>query len=95
MLCVPPAPPSPCRNDTIAGPLGRRGDRVGGPYYMHRDDLRKLAPQWLNYTHIMRNDTEVRQPCKPDRQTRQIDQVLASQPASSSGGSDAACTPVY
>jgi hypothetical protein len=50
-----------CRNDTIGGPLGRRGDRVGGPYYMHRDDLKFLAPQWLNYTHIMRNDMEVRQ----------------------------------
>lgn len=53
--------PSSCRNDTIGGPLGRRGDRVGGPYYMHRDDLKFLAPQWLNYTHIMRNDMEVRQ----------------------------------
>lgn len=49
-----------CRNDTIAGPMGRRGDRVGGPYFMHRDDLKVLAPQWLNYTHIMRNDMEVR-----------------------------------
>jgi len=48
------------RNDTIAGPMGRRGDRVGGPYFMHRDDLKVLAPQWLNYTHIMRNDMEVR-----------------------------------
>lgn len=26
---------------------------------MHRDDLRRLAPQWLNYTHIMRDDMEV------------------------------------
>jgi hypothetical protein len=26
---------------------------------MHRDDLKVLAPQWLNYTHIMRNDMEV------------------------------------
>eukprot|EP00878_Enallax_costatus_P023272 GHUV01024743.1.p1 GENE.GHUV01024743.1~~GHUV01024743.1.p1 ORF type:complete len:564 (+),score=175.47 GHUV01024743.1:251-1942(+) len=46
------------RNDTKAGRVGRRGDRVGGPYYMHRDDLRKLAPQWLNYTGIMRTDME-------------------------------------
>lgn len=27
---------------------------------MHRDDLSKLAPQWLNYTRIMRNDMEVK-----------------------------------
>lgn len=33
---------------------------MGGPYYMHRDDLKVLAPQWLNYTHIMRDDMEVR-----------------------------------
>lgn len=26
---------------------------------MHRDDLKVLAPQWLNYTHIMRDDMEV------------------------------------
>jgi hypothetical protein len=47
------------RNDTKAGRLGRRGDRVGGPYYMHRDDLSKLAPQWYNWTKIMRTDMEV------------------------------------
>lgn len=55
-LCVVPY----CRNDTFRGPVGRRGDKVGGPYFMHADDLRKLAPQWLNYTYIMRNDSEVR-----------------------------------
>jgi hypothetical protein len=47
------------RNDTKAGRVGRRGDRVGGPYYMHRDDLSKLAPQWYNWTKIMRTDMEV------------------------------------
>jgi hypothetical protein len=47
------------RNDTLAGRVGRRGDRVGGPYYMHRDDLSRLAPQWYNWTKIMRTDMEV------------------------------------
>lgn len=47
------------RNDTIAGPWGRRGDMVGGPYFMHIDDLRKVAPLWLAYTKEMRNDFEV------------------------------------
>lgn len=46
------------RNDTLAGRVGRRGDRVGGPYYMHRDDLSRLAPNWYNWTKIMRTDME-------------------------------------
>eukprot|EP00775_Hariotina_reticulata_P011815 gene11815-11959_t len=46
------------RNDTLAGAVGRRGDRVGGPYYMHKDDLKRLAPAWFNWTRIMRTDME-------------------------------------
>ena len=50
----------PPRNDSLAGPPGRRGDRVGGPYFMHKEDLKKVAPLWLEWTKIMRNDMEVR-----------------------------------
>lgn len=58
-----------CRNDTLGGPAGRRGDRVGGPYFLHRDDLAKLAPLWLEYTYRVRNDSEVRSegPCQHTR----------------------------
>ena len=48
------------RNDTLCGPAGRRGDMVGAPYLMHRDDLRTVAPMWLNYTSVVRDDKEVR-----------------------------------
>jgi hypothetical protein len=68
-MLISPLPPLPLpslllllllfRNDTLAGRVGRRGDRVGGPYYMHRDDLSRLAPQWYNWTKIMRTDMEV------------------------------------
>jgi hypothetical protein len=34
---------------------------------MHRDDLKVLAPQWLNYTHIMRDDMEVRRKHRGER----------------------------
>lgn len=47
------------RNDTIAGPVGRRGDVVGAPYFMHMDDIRRVAPLWYNYTVKVRNDTQV------------------------------------
>lgn len=52
------------RNDTIAGPAGRRGDVVGAPYFMHMDDIRRLVPLWYDYTVRVRNDSEVR-PCAP------------------------------
>jgi hypothetical protein len=48
-----------CRNDTLAGPLGRRGDQVAGPYIMHKDDLKQMAPLWLNYSYAVRNDSRV------------------------------------
>ncbi len=47
------------RNDTLAGPQGRRADMVGGPYFMRTDDLRRLAPLWLAWTETMRADMEV------------------------------------
>ena len=55
-----PIPPARCSNDTVAGRVGRRGDRVGGPYFMHRDDMARVAPLWLNWTRIMRDDRQVR-----------------------------------
>lgn len=65
-----------CRNDTLGGPAGRRGDRVGGPYFLHRDDLAKLAPLWLEYTYRVRNDSEVR-PKDPCQHTRFVGRVSA------------------
>jgi peptidyl serine alpha-galactosyltransferase len=48
----------PPRNDTLAGPKGRRGDQVGGPYFMLMDDLRRVAPLWLSTTLEMRQDLQ-------------------------------------
>ncbi|EFJ40854.1 hypothetical protein VOLCADRAFT_121680 [Volvox carteri f. nagariensis] len=46
------------RNDELAGPVGRRGDQVGGFFFMHRDDLSRVAPLWLKYTEDVREDPE-------------------------------------
>lgn len=46
------------RNDTLAGPYGRRGDQVGGFFLMHRDDMKRVAPLWLKYTGDVRQDPE-------------------------------------
>lgn len=46
------------RNDSLSGPSGRRGDQVGGPYFMLMDDLRRVAPLWLSTTTEMRQDLE-------------------------------------
>lgn len=47
------------RNDTLGGPLGRRADMVGGFFYIHQDDLKRIAPLWLSYTEDVRQDPEV------------------------------------
>ncbi len=47
------------RNDTLAGPLGRRGDMCGGFTFMMRDDLARVAPLWLKYTEDVRFDEDV------------------------------------
>jgi peptidyl serine alpha-galactosyltransferase len=47
------------RNDSFAGPTGRRSDQVGGSFFIHRDDLRKLSKLWLKYTEDVRADPEV------------------------------------
>lgn len=46
------------RNDTLAGPVGRRGDMVGCFVLIHRDDLKALARDWLKYTEDVREDEE-------------------------------------
>lgn len=51
------------RNDTLAGPPGRRGDVVGAPYFMHAEDARVLAPLWYNYTVRVRNDSDAWKDC--------------------------------
>ena len=37
--------------------------QVGGWVYMHRDDLSRVAPLWLQYTEDVREDPEVRMCC--------------------------------
>lgn len=54
-------PEIPKRNDTLAGPAGRRSDRVGGFFFVHRDDLKAMSHLWLKYTEDVRADPEVRQ----------------------------------
>lgn len=46
------------RNDTLAGPQGRRGDQVGGFTMMYTEDLRRVAPLWLKYTEDVRADPD-------------------------------------
>lgn len=52
-------PEVPKRNDTLAGPLHRRADQVGGFFFIHRDDLKRMSKMWLKFTEDVRNDTEV------------------------------------
>lgn len=47
------------RNDTLAGPYGRRGDQVGGFFFIHRDDLKRMSTLWLKYTEDVRADPMV------------------------------------
>lgn len=46
------------RNDNFAGPSGRRSDQVGGFFFIHRDDMKRLSPLWLKYTEDVRADPE-------------------------------------
>lgn len=46
------------RNDTLAGPVGRRGDQVGGFFFVHKDDLKRMSTLWLKYTEDVRADPE-------------------------------------
>jgi hypothetical protein len=47
------------RNDTLAGPMGRRSDQVGGFTLMYTKDLRRVAPLWLKFTEDVRVDPDV------------------------------------
>ncbi|CAL8472254.1 g11796 [Coccomyxa elongata] len=44
------------RQDWFAGNEGRRADKVGPPYLMHREDMERVAPLWYNFTYAVRND---------------------------------------
>ncbi|EIE24386.1 hypothetical protein COCSUDRAFT_40799 [Coccomyxa subellipsoidea C-169] len=46
------------RNDTLAGPEGRRGDQVGGFCIMHKEDLKRVAPLWLKFSKAVRHDPD-------------------------------------
>ncbi|BDA42986.1 Peptidyl serine alpha-galactosyltransferase [Coccomyxa sp. Obi] len=46
------------RNDTLAGPRGRRGDQVGGFCIMHKEDLKRVAPLWLKFSKAVRHDPD-------------------------------------
>ena len=49
----------PRRNNTLAGPFDRRSDKVGGFFFIHRDDLKRMSHLWLSYTEDVRADPEV------------------------------------
>ncbi|KAI7838943.1 hypothetical protein COHA_007303 [Chlorella ohadii] len=44
------------RNDSQAGPAGRRGDQVGGFTLMATADMRRVAPLWLKLSEDVRED---------------------------------------
>ncbi|CAL8464472.1 g4007 [Coccomyxa elongata] len=46
------------RIDTLAGPLGRRGDQVGGFTIMRTEDLKVVLPLWIKYTEDVRADRD-------------------------------------
>jgi len=46
------------REDELAGPMGRRGDKAGGFTMMQTEQLRRVAPLWLQYTEDVRADPD-------------------------------------
>ena len=46
------------REDELAGPKGRRGDKAGGFTMMQTEQLRRVAPLWLQYTEDVRADPD-------------------------------------
>jgi hypothetical protein len=46
------------RDDTEAGPRGRRGDQCGGFTLMKHSDLTRVAPLWLKFTEDVRFDPD-------------------------------------
>ncbi|KAI8477380.1 MAG: hypothetical protein J3K34DRAFT_398046 [Monoraphidium minutum] len=51
-------PRAPRKRDALAGPEGRRADRIGGFYFIHRADLKRIAPLWLKFAEDVRQDPE-------------------------------------
>jgi hypothetical protein len=47
------------RNDTLAGPYGRRADQVGGFFFIHKDDLKAMSHDWLKFSEDVRVDDQV------------------------------------
>lgn len=47
------------RNDTLAGPYGRRADQVGGFFFIHKDDLKAMSHDWLKFSEDVRIDDQV------------------------------------
>lgn len=56
---LPAVVPGPCPPFLAAGPIGRRSDKVGGFYFIHRDDLKAVSTLWLKYTEDVRADPDV------------------------------------
>jgi hypothetical protein len=60
--CLAPTPipthPTP-PHQPLAGPPGRKADMVGCFLFIHRDDLKRLAPDWLTFTDAVRQDPDV------------------------------------
>ncbi|KAI8102669.1 hypothetical protein M9434_005468 [Picochlorum sp. BPE23] len=46
------------REDSLAGPIGRKSDDAGGFTLMSTQDLRRVAPMWLKFTEDVRADPE-------------------------------------
>ncbi len=51
------------RNDTLAGPYGRRADQVGGFFFIHKDDLKAMSHDWLKFSEDVRVDDQVLNVC--------------------------------
>lgn len=51
------------RNDTLAGPYGRRADQVGGFFFIHKDDLKAMSHDWLKFSEDVRMDDQVLNVC--------------------------------
>ena len=47
------------RNDTLAGPYGRRADQVGGFFFIQKDDLKAMSHDWLKFSEDVRGDDQV------------------------------------
>ena len=82
------------RNDTLVGPVGRHADRAGWWYLIHREDLRLLAPLWLEFTQDVRFDPAVSEAsCVSPARSRGVTHSLPRLQAWNSTGDTAARKP--